>query len=172
VGREDTLLTRRDRGASRWRGSRFGTKKLLRELRTLPRSTETSLTNPSADCYLLCTAIIVCRVGLPKNTNAFRQIVARCSNYSNWPSPYCLSISRPIFRWLFTLHVYNYRRAAGWPIAIFSEHHSLPPYNFAKNWRITCSGSRRLYNILPAQYLSAIFHLTCAFDKWMSTTFA
>jgi hypothetical protein len=89
-------------------------------------------TNSTADCYLSRTAIIVYRVALPKNTNAFRQIFARCSSYNNWPSPYWLSIGRPIFRWLFTRHVYNYRRAAGQPIAIFSERHSFPPYNFAK----------------------------------------
>jgi hypothetical protein len=41
-------------------------------------------------------------------------------------------MSRPIFRWLFTRRVYNYRRAAGWTIAIFSERHSFPPYIFAK----------------------------------------
>jgi hypothetical protein len=69
---------------------------------------------------------------LAKNTNAFQQILERCSNYNNWPSPYFLSVGRPIFRWLSTRLVYNYRRAGGWPIPTFSERHSFPPYNFAK----------------------------------------
>jgi hypothetical protein len=70
---------------------------------------------------------------LAKNTNAFQQILFRCRNYDNWPSPYCLDTSRSIFRRLFTRRVPNYRRAAGWPIPIFSERHSFPPCNFAKN---------------------------------------
>jgi hypothetical protein len=63
--------------------------------------------------------------------------------------------------------VYNYR-LAGWPIAIFSERHSFPPYNFAKKLADYLQWFEASIQYLSAQYLSAIFHLTCTFDKWMS----